>query len=144
MDALKDKDVNIIGISGMGGVGKTTMAKEIVKEAEANRLFEEFAWADISRDPTVTKIQDELDERLSLNIKDITNESVRARRLRKRLGSDRSKSILVILDDLWEDTVLGKIEIPSAGYNKGLKILLTSRNNRYAKRWELKASALIF
>ncbi|CAI9779546.1 unnamed protein product [Fraxinus pennsylvanica] len=134
MDALKDKDVRIIGICGMGGVGKTTMAKEVAKEAKADRLFEEFAWADISGDPKVTKIQDELAERLGLNIKDITTENVRAGRLRERLGGDRSKSILVILDDVWDDTIWKTIGVPSTMDDKGLKILLTSRNKDVCKR----------
>ncbi|CAA2973210.1 disease resistance At4g27190-like [Olea europaea subsp. europaea] len=42
MDALRDKNVSIIGICGMGGVGKTTMAKEIANEAKVDKLFDEF------------------------------------------------------------------------------------------------------
>ncbi|XP_022842188.1 disease resistance protein At4g27190-like [Olea europaea var. sylvestris] len=128
MEALKDKDVSIIGICGMGGVGKTTMAKEIANEAKADKLFDEFAWADISQDPNVTKIQNQLAEKLGLEVTDITDKYERAERLRERLGSDRSKSILVILDDVWEYTVLETIGFPSARDDKRLKILLTSRD----------------
>ncbi|CAA3003949.1 disease resistance At4g27190-like [Olea europaea subsp. europaea] len=127
MEALKDKDVSIIGICGMPGVGKTTIANEISQEAEDDKLFDEFAWVDVSREPNVTKIQGELAVVLGLEIEDITNETMRARRLGERLGGNKSKSILVILDDVWEDNVLEKIGIPSARYDKMLKILLTSR-----------------
>ncbi|CAI9779545.1 unnamed protein product [Fraxinus pennsylvanica] len=134
MDALKDKDISIIGICGMGGVGKTTMAKEIANEAKVDKLFDEFPWADVSHEPDVTKIQDQIAEKLGLKIKDYTDKDERAELLRKRLGGDRSKSILLILDDVWEDTVLETIGVPSAGDDKGLKILLTSREKDACKR----------
>ncbi|CAA2987035.1 disease resistance At4g27190-like [Olea europaea subsp. europaea] len=134
MDALKDKNVSIIGICGMGGVGKTTMAKEIANEAKVDKLFDEFAWADVSQVPNVIKIQDQLAENLDLKIKDITDKYVRAERFRERLGSDRSKSILVKLDDVWEDIVLETLGFPSAGDDKRLKILLTSRDKDVCKR----------
>ncbi|CAA2987039.1 disease resistance At4g27190-like [Olea europaea subsp. europaea] len=134
IDALRDKNVSIIGICGMGGVGKTTMAKEIANEAKVDKLFDEFTWADISQVPNVIKIQDQLAENLGLKIKDITDKYVRAERFRERLGSDRSKSILVILDDAWEDFVLETIGFPSAGDDKRLKIVLTSRDKDVCKR----------
>ncbi|CAI9770350.1 unnamed protein product [Fraxinus pennsylvanica] len=136
MDALKDKDVSIIGICGMGGVGKTTMAREIANEAKIDKLFDEFTGADISGDPNVTKIQDELAERLDWNIKHTTTESVRAELLRERLKGGESKSILLILDDVWDDTVLETVgvPVPSAGDDKELKILLTSRDKDVCKR----------
>ncbi|XP_022853620.1 probable disease resistance protein At4g27220 isoform X2 [Olea europaea var. sylvestris] len=134
MDALKDKNVSIIGICGMGGVGKTTMAKEIAKEAKVDKLFDEFAWADVSQVPNVIKIQDQLAGNLGLKIKDITDKYVRAERFRERLGSDRSKSILVILDDVWEDIGLEAIGFPLAEDDKRLKILLTSRDKDVCER----------
>ncbi|CAI9779544.1 unnamed protein product [Fraxinus pennsylvanica] len=134
MDALKDKDVSIIGICGMGGVGKTTMAKEIDFEAKIDKLFDEFTWAEVSQNPDVTKIQDQLASKLGLKFNDCTDKDERAERLRKRLGGDRSKSILVILDDVWEDTVLKTIGVPSAGDDKELKILLTSRDKDVCRK----------
>lgn len=134
MDALKDKDVSIIGICGMGGVGKTTMAREIANEAKIDKLFDEFAWAEVSQDPDVTKIQNKLADNLGLKIKDCTDKDERAELLRKRLGGGRSKSILLILDDVWEDTVLETIGVPSAGDDKGLKILLTSRDKDVCRK----------
>ncbi|CAA2969733.1 disease resistance At4g27190-like [Olea europaea subsp. europaea] len=127
MEALKDKDVNMIGICGMPGVGKTTMAYEIANEVNVDKLFDEVAISVVSHDPDVTKIQDQLADMLGLKIEEKSNKIVRAGRLRERLGGDRSRSILVILDDVWEYIELETIGIPSSGDDKGLKILLTSR-----------------
>ncbi|TYJ39140.1 hypothetical protein E1A91_A04G046000v1, partial [Gossypium mustelinum] len=40
MDALKDEDINMIGLWGMGGVGKTTLAHDVGSQAEKLNLFD--------------------------------------------------------------------------------------------------------
>ncbi|KAL5783699.1 hypothetical protein ACOSP7_008728 [Xanthoceras sorbifolium] len=40
IDALSTSDVNMVGIYGMGGVGKTTVAKQVAIQAKRDRLFE--------------------------------------------------------------------------------------------------------
>lgn len=45
IEKLKDDQVNMISICGMGGVGKTTMVKEVIKIIEKSKLFEEVAMA---------------------------------------------------------------------------------------------------
>ncbi|CAI9765868.1 unnamed protein product [Fraxinus pennsylvanica] len=123
-EALKGKDIGIIGIYGMPGVGKTTMAMEIDKEAKDEKLFEEVAFAVVSNDPDENKIQDQLAEALGLKIEDKTTR-VRAGQLRRRL--EGNKSILVILDDVWTEIDLGTIGIPSPRDRRGLKIMFTTR-----------------
>ncbi|CAI9780875.1 unnamed protein product [Fraxinus pennsylvanica] len=125
-EALKDKDISIIGIRGMPGVGKTTMAEEIVNEVKDEKLFEEVAFAVVSNDPDINKIQDQLAETLGLKIEEKTKE-VRAGRLHQRLEVKDGKSILVVLDDVWEYIDLGTIGIPSPYDHKGLKIMFTTR-----------------
>ncbi|PON42224.1 LOW QUALITY PROTEIN: NB-ARC domain containing protein [Parasponia andersonii] len=49
MDALKGDQINPIVICGMGGIGKTTTLREVNNRAKAESLFNEFAWADITR-----------------------------------------------------------------------------------------------
>ncbi|CAI9764622.1 unnamed protein product [Fraxinus pennsylvanica] len=119
----------------MPGVGKTTMAKEIVNEVKDEKLFEEVAFAVVSNDPDINKIQDQLAEMLGLRIEEKTNE-VRVRRLHQRLEGKDGKSILVVLDDVWKEIDWGTIGIPSPHDRKGLKIMFTTRIEETCSKME--------
>jgi putative protein kinase ArgK-like GTPase of G3E family len=54
MEALKDDKVNMIGLCGMGGVGKTTLVKEAGRRAKELQLFPEVLMATVSQNPKVT------------------------------------------------------------------------------------------
>ncbi|XP_030924726.1 probable disease resistance protein At4g27220 [Quercus lobata] len=125
LEALRaDKD-NIIAICGMGGIGKTTMAKEVAKRAKDDKLFDEVVMAVVSQNQDLRKIQGQIAEMLGLKLVE-ENSLVRKERLIKRLMDD--KSILVILDDVWDVLDLEAVGIPYGGQQKRCKLLLTSRS----------------
>ncbi|KAE8010111.1 hypothetical protein FH972_006504 [Carpinus fangiana] len=121
MEALGDANINVIGIWGMAGVGKTTLARIVARQAKEEKLFEEVAMADVTQTPDLRRIQGEIADMLDLKF-DKETVSGRASRLQERLSQDRK--ILVILDDLWGKLELETIGIPS----KGCKLVLISRN----------------
>uniref|UniRef100_A0A5B6Z6W5 Uncharacterized protein n=1 Tax=Davidia involucrata TaxID=16924 RepID=A0A5B6Z6W5_DAVIN len=127
MEALKDDEIDIIGICGMGGVGKTTMVKEVATKAKADHLFDEIVMSVVSQDRDLKKIQGEIGDMLGLKF-DEDNIIARAGRLCARLKN--GKRILVILDDVWEGFDLGEVGIPLGGDRKGCKVVLTSRLQR--------------
>jgi len=125
LEAVKSTDVSMIGLYGMGGCGKTTLAMETRKTAEAEHLFDTVLFVPVSRTVEVPRIQEKIAS--SLQYKFIENEEMeRAQRLCMRLTQE--KKILIILDDVWEKLDFGRIGIPSSGYHKGCKILITTRN----------------
>ncbi|CAL5351045.1 unnamed protein product [Camellia sinensis] len=124
MEALEDDRFHMIAICGMGGVGKTTMVKEVAKRAKVEKLFDEVVMAVVSQILDIRKIQGEIGDKLGLTFEEET-ESGRANRLCKRLKG--TKRILVILDDIWERLELNDIGIPFGDGHRGCKILLTSR-----------------
>ncbi|XP_025013588.2 probable disease resistance protein At1g61190 [Ricinus communis] len=125
-EALKNDELNMIGICGMGGVGKTTMVKKLVKKVEAENLFGVVAMVVISRNPNLT-IQDDIVERLGLKIEEKTLVGKAGKLHEWIMKCD--KSVLLILDDVWEEVDFEAIGLPLKGDRKGCKIVLTSRND---------------
>ena len=125
MEALRDAHVNIIGVWGMAGVGKTTLMKQVAKQVEEEKLFDKVVMAYISSTPELKKIQGELADMLGLKFEE-ESEMGRAARLCERLK--KVKKILIILDDIWTELDLEKVGIPFGDDHKGCKMVLTSRN----------------
>uniref|UniRef100_A0A6N2LEX0 AAA+ ATPase domain-containing protein n=1 Tax=Salix viminalis TaxID=40686 RepID=A0A6N2LEX0_SALVM len=125
LEALKDNDVNLVGVYGMAGVGKTTIVKKVAEQVKANKIFDVVVLAVVSKTPDLRQIQGEIADGLGFELKAETN-SGRAERLHERLKSE--KKVLVILDDIWERFELDDVGIPSYSDNRGCKILMTSRD----------------
>ncbi|XP_059599283.1 probable disease resistance protein At4g27220 isoform X3 [Vitis vinifera] len=126
MEALRNEDMRMLGVWGMGGVGKTTLVKQVAQQAEEDKLFHKVVLVlHISQTPNITEIQEKIARMLGLKFE--AGED-RAGRLMQRLK--REKKILVILDDIWEKLGLGKIGIPYGDDHKGCKVLLTSRERQ--------------
>ena len=132
MEALRNDDIRMIGVWGMGGVGKTTLANQVAKNAEEDKLFEKVVMAlNISQIPNVTKIQEDIAGILGLKFEQ-EGELERAHRLRRSLN--KHKTVLVILDDIWGELLLEKIGIPCGDAQRGCKVLLTSRSQGLLSR----------
>uniref|UniRef100_A0A2N9FL30 Uncharacterized protein n=1 Tax=Fagus sylvatica TaxID=28930 RepID=A0A2N9FL30_FAGSY len=121
MEALRDANINMIGVWGMPGAGKTTLVTEVAKQAKEEKLFDNMAMAVVMQSPDLRQIQGEIADMLDLKF-DVETVVGRASRLRERLTKD--KKVLVILDDVWEKLDLEAIGIP----HNGCKVVLTSRN----------------
>ncbi|CBI22325.3 unnamed protein product, partial [Vitis vinifera] len=131
MDALRDDEIDKIGVWGMGGVGKTTLVKQVAQLAEDEKLFTAGVYIDVSwtRDSEklqegIAKIQQKIADMLGLEFKG-KDESTRAVELKQRLQKEK---ILIILDDIWKLVCLEEVGIPSKDDQKGCKIVLASRN----------------
>ena len=115
MKALRDDGIRMIGVQGMGDVGKTTPAQQVApraqvaKQVNEEKLFDTVVMAlNISQTPNVTKIQGYIASMLGLNLEE-TNENQRAVRLSQSLKKNK---IFMILDDIWEPISFETIEIP--------------------------------
>ena len=124
LEAFKDPKINRIGVYGMGGVGKTMLAKEVVKQAQKDQLFDKYLFLVVSKDPVLKNIQREMAEQLDLKL-EVESESIRGDQLRKRLKQE--KKTLIIIDDIWNPLNLEDLGISFGDDQKGCKLLLTSR-----------------
>lgn len=135
ISALKDKNTTRIGLCGMGGVGKTLMAKKIGKMMKKENIFHEVVMAVVGQNPDCRKIQGEISDALGLALEE-ESLPVRAGRLYTRIRD--VKKILIILDDVWRWLDLSGLGIPSHDVHKGCKILLTSRSRNVCTAMEAK------
>ncbi|KAI4313409.1 hypothetical protein L6164_026393 [Bauhinia variegata] len=65
MEALRDPNVNKIGVYGMGDVGKSTLVKQLAQKAQQE--FDVVVMATITQNPEVEKIQGQIADTLGLN-----------------------------------------------------------------------------
>ncbi|GMN27826.1 hypothetical protein TIFTF001_041084 [Ficus carica] len=134
MEALRNPEVRMIGLCGLGGMGKTMLVKEVARLAEEGNLFSKQILTVVSQNPNIKQIQIEIADQLGLELKEDT-EIIGAERLTERLNN--GEKILIILDDVWKDqldnTDLSKVGIRFKDDNKECKIILTSRD-RHACR----------
>ncbi|ESW13999.1 hypothetical protein PHAVU_008G244500, partial [Phaseolus vulgaris] len=108
---LNNKSVSMIGLVGLGGSGKTTLAKKVGKKAEEMKLFEKVVMATIF-------------DQLSFKLNEASVIG-RAQRLSERL---RKGTTLLILDDVWEKLNFEALGIPFDESCKTCCVLLTTRS----------------
>ncbi|XP_042490599.1 disease resistance protein RPS2-like [Macadamia integrifolia] len=126
LDCIDDPDprFGIIGVYGMGGVGKTTLAKKVNNHFEKDKVrgletpFETVIMVTVSATPNIQSIQNEIGDRLGL----------RDNRVNALFKALKKKNFLLIFDDVWCKLKLEDIGIPHPRTHKGCKILLTSRS----------------
>ncbi|PHT37742.1 hypothetical protein CQW23_21315 [Capsicum baccatum] len=130
---LQDENVSSIGIYGMGGVGKTTLAKHTY-----NRLREESSyqvhWVIVSQRFSIKGLQDNLSKIVKLDLSDVEDEHKRADQL--NWAFRKMKNIVIILDDVWDCLRLKKMGYPLGV--EGCRLILTSRSSEVCQKMSCK------
>ncbi|MBA0811520.1 hypothetical protein Gohar_003410, partial [Gossypium harknessii] len=95
-------DVGIVGLYGLGGVGKTTILTKLNnKFSTTPNNFDVVIWALVSKDYYVGKIQDRIGGNLGFSDDSWKHKSVEEKAV-DIYGVLRNKKFVVLLDDLWE------------------------------------------
>ncbi|XVF65766.1 hypothetical protein PTKIN_Ptkin09bG0276500 [Pterospermum kingtungense] len=124
MSALEDDSVSLVGVHGIGGIGKSTLMKEIASQVKDDKLFDAVVVVVVSHTSEIKDIQDQIAEQLNFEF-DWRERRRDYQLLRKLKGME---NILVILDDIGMKLDLETIGIPYGQHHKGCKILLASRS----------------
>ncbi|XXG64512.1 hypothetical protein AAC387_Pa05g2445 [Persea americana] len=140
MDALKDENMYIIGVYGMGGVGKTTLMEQVAKLVKKEKLYEEVVMVTLPQNPDLKTIQSDIADPLGLTLEG-GNERTRACKLSDRLR--QAKNVLLILDNLWARLDLADVGIPHGEECKGCNIIFTTRSTEVCDVMESQLSIAV-
>ncbi|XP_070682245.1 probable disease resistance protein At4g27220 [Malus domestica] len=124
MDELRIPNTDLILVYGIGGVGKTTLVEEVLRQAVKGNLFADAVMVRSVQKPDLEGIQKEIAKKLGMEVRDSDTMSERAPHLCDRV---KDKKVLVILDNILESIDLQSVGLPCL---PTCRILLTSRTRK--------------
>lgn len=107
------KEFSVIGLWGMGGVGKTTLMKHINNEMDGKGTdFKHVIMVTVSSNPNIKNIQNTIGGRLQFKWNYSIDTNSKAKRILEYLK--KNANTLIIFDDVWETLDLKAIGITDA------------------------------
>ena len=132
LDPELEKRRSVVSIVGMGGLGKTTLAKKVFNDPWIQSRFHCAFWIDVSQDYNDVKLLKDLRRQIFPGGTE-DYEKMEKTMLESRLhDSLLGKTYLIVMDDVWDGEVwriVGK-HLPDEG--NGSKVLITTRKREVA------------
>ncbi|XP_021862981.2 disease resistance protein RPM1-like [Spinacia oleracea] len=134
----------MIAMVGMGGIGKTTLARKVYEQVRKD--FDVYAWVTVSQSykrrdlqKLLKSIFNQMQRETSLE-PDASEESIISI-LRTHL---QDKSYIIVFDDVWDIELWRLVKATLPSNNKGSRILMTTRENNIALEWEASLGGHVF
>ncbi|CAA7044012.1 unnamed protein product [Microthlaspi erraticum] len=123
---MKD-GVGIMGMYGMGGVGKTTLLMQINNKFSEERCgFDFVIWVVVSKELHVEKIQDEIAQKVGLD-GEKWEKKKKSQKTIDLYNFLKKKRFVLFLDDIWEKVDLTEIGVPFPAPENRCKVVFTTR-----------------
>ncbi|KAF8105611.1 hypothetical protein N665_0157s0179 [Sinapis alba] len=123
---VKNDNIQVVSISGMGGIGKTTLARQVFHHDIVRNHFDGFTWVCVSKEFQRKEIWQKILQDLTPNDDNIKqmDENELQGKLFQLLGTCTH---LIVIDDVWKNEDWDRIK-DAFPQERGWKMILTSRN----------------
>jgi len=131
---LLRSDVNnsSVALCGMGGIGKSTLARKICKELEDRY---QIIWTDFGENPDIIRILDRWAQQIGINVTEITDVKNKASAVRDYLRGF-SGNLLIVIDDVWDRENF--LFMRDNAISENVKLLITTRDTELARQFDLE------
>ncbi|KAJ1685429.1 hypothetical protein LUZ63_016819 [Rhynchospora breviuscula] len=129
------KSLAVVSIVGLGGLGKTTLARKVCNSGDVSENFGKPIWITISQTYDLLKILQDIAKDLGILSENTEDKKELAIKIRVFL---EEKRYLIIFDDVWAEDLWENIKNVMPDKNNGSRILITTRFENIAKMADTK------
>ncbi|TXG70948.1 hypothetical protein EZV62_005883 [Acer yangbiense] len=132
---IKDNQLTVISLVGMGGIGKTTLAKKVFNNGAVRGNFHCLAWIYVSQEYRPKDVLLGIIREVTRPTKEIMDimDSLQEEELERMLYEHlQEKRYLVVLDDIWTTEAWDLLKRAFPDMENSSKVMLTTRNRDVA------------